>query len=109
MKNEKEPAKPKAGVVLAEGRVRVKALNQGRALYVRRAKKEKPMWLEQDPMDCRTHQAPRSMEFSRQEYWSALPCPPPGDLPNAGIEPTSLTCLLHWQACSLPLVPPGKP
>ena len=85
MKNEKAPAKPKAGVVLAEGRVRVKALNQGRALYVRRAKKEKPMWLEQDPMDCRTHQAPRSMEFSRQEYWSALPCPPPGDLPDPGI------------------------
>ena len=32
-------------------------------------------------------QAPLSMEFPRQEYWSALPCPPPGDLPNPGIEP----------------------
>ena len=31
-----------------------------------------------------------SMGFSRQEYWSGLPFPPPGDLPNAGIEPTSL-------------------
>ena len=31
-----------------------------------------------------------SMEFSRQEYWSGLPCPPPGDFPNPGIEPTSL-------------------
>ena len=31
------------------------------------------------------------MEFSRQEYWSGLPCPSPGDLPNAGIEPESLT------------------
>ena len=31
-------------------------------------------------------QAPQSMEFSRQEYWSGLPCPPPGDLPNPGIE-----------------------
>ena len=31
-----------------------------------------------------------SMGFSRQEYWSGLPCPPPGDLPNPGIEPTSL-------------------
>ena len=31
------------------------------------------------------------MEFSRQEYWSGLPCPPPGDLPDAGIEPASLT------------------
>ena len=34
---------------------------------------------------------PLSMGFSRQEYWSGLPCPPPGDLPNPGIEPTSLT------------------
>ena len=37
------------------------------------------------------HQAPLSMGFSRQEYWSGLPCPPPGDLPNPGIEPVSLT------------------
>ena len=36
-------------------------------------------------------QAPLSMGFSRQEYWSGLPCPPPGDLPNPGIEPVSLT------------------
>ena len=35
------------------------------------------------------HQAPPSMEFSRQEYWSGLPLPPPGDLPNPGIEPES--------------------
>ena len=34
------------------------------------------------------HQVPLSMEFSRQEYWSGLPCPP-GDLPNPGIEPGS--------------------
>ena len=33
------------------------------------------------------HQAPPSMEFSRQEYWSGLPFPSPGDLPNPGIEP----------------------
>ena len=33
------------------------------------------------------HQAPLSMGFSRQEYWSGLPCPPPGDLPNPGIKP----------------------
>ena len=31
------------------------------------------------------------MEFSRQEYWSGLACPPPGDLPDSGIEPVSLT------------------
>ena len=36
------------------------------------------------------HQAPLSMEFSRQEYWSGLPCPPPGDLPDPGMEPASL-------------------
>ena len=35
-------------------------------------------------------QAPLSMGFSRQEYWSGLPCPPPGDLPDPGIKPTSL-------------------
>ena len=34
-------------------------------------------------------QALWSMEFSRQEYWSGLPFPPPGDLPNPGIEPSS--------------------
>ena len=46
--------------------------------------------------------------FSRQDYWSGLPCPPPGDFPNPGIEP-SLSCLLHWQASFLPSVPPGRP
>ena len=35
-------------------------------------------------------QAPLSMGFSRQEYWSGLPCPPSGDLPDPGIEPSSL-------------------
>ena len=37
------------------------------------------------------HQAPLSMGLSRQEYWSRLPCSPPGDLPNLGIESVSLT------------------
>ena len=37
-----------------------------------------------------THQAPLSMGFSRQGYWSGLPFPSPGDLPNPGIEPVSL-------------------
>ena len=36
------------------------------------------------------HQAPLSMGFSRQEYWSGLPCPPPGDLPDPGIRSVSL-------------------
>ena len=35
------------------------------------------------------HQAPQSMQFSRQEYWSGLPCLPPGDLSDPGIKPTS--------------------
>ena len=38
-------------------------------------------------------QAPLSLGFSRQEYWSRLPFPPPGDLPNPGIEPTFLMSL----------------
>ena len=37
-----------------------------------------------------THQALLSMGFSKQEYWSGLPCPPPGNLPDSGIEPMSL-------------------
>ena len=43
------------------------------------------------------HEAPLSMEFSRQEYWSGLPVPIPGDHPYPEIEP-ALLCLLHWQA-----------
>ena len=35
------------------------------------------------------HQAPLFMEFSNQEYWSGLPCPPPGDCPDPGVKPTS--------------------
>ena len=54
-------------------------------------------------------QAPLSKGFSRQEYRSGLPCPPPRDLPDTGIEPMSLTSNLQWQAGSLGLAPPGKP
>ena len=54
-----------------------------------------------DPMDC-SPPAPLSMESSRQEYWSGLPFPPPGDLPDPGSEPGS-----HGlQADSLPSEPP---
>ena len=42
-----------------------------------------------DPMDCVALQAPLSMGFYRQEYWSGLPIPSPGDLPNPGIETVS--------------------
>ena len=51
------------------------------------------------------YQAPPSMGFSRQEYWSGVPFPSPGDLPNSGIEPWSPT----WQANALTWEPPGKP
>ena len=48
------------------------------------------------------HQAPLSMGFSRQEYWSGLPVPAAGDLPDPGIELTSLVSPA-WQEDSLPL------
>ena len=50
------------------------------------------------------YQVPPSMGFSRQGYWSGLPFPSPGDLPNPGIEPGSPTL----QADALPSEPPGK-
>ena len=50
-------------------------------------------------------QAPLSMGFFGQEYWSGLPCLSPGDLPDPGIEPGSFTL----EADSLPSEPPGKP
>ena len=53
-------------------------------------------------------QAPLFMGFSRQEYWSGLPCPTPGDLLDPGIEPESLISP-SLPGDSLPLAPPGKP
>ena len=47
------------------------------------------VWLCATPWTI-AHQDPPSMGFSRQEYWSGLPCPPPGDLPHPGIEPATL-------------------
>ena len=50
------------------------------------------------------HRAPMSMGFSRQEYWSELPCPPAGDLPDPGIKPESSALqvdsllLSHWRS-----------
>ena len=52
-----------------------------------------------------TYQAPPTMGFSRQECWSGLPFPSPGDNPNPGIEPGSPAL----QADALPFEPPGKP
>ena len=51
------------------------------------------------------HQAPLSMGFSSQEYWSGLPFPSPGDLPHPGIEPGSTPL----QEDTLPTESPGKP
>ena len=48
------------------------------------------------------------MGFPRQDYWSGLPFPTPGNLPDTGIESESL-CLLHWQADSLALCHLGSP
>ena len=53
-------------------------------------------------VDC---QSPLSMEFSRQEYWTELPFPSPGDLPDPGTEPGSPT----WQVDSLQSETPEKP
>ena len=54
------------------------------------------------------YQAPPSLGFSRQEYWSGLPCPPPGDLPNPGIEPIASTAPA-LQMDSLPPSHRGSP
>ena len=56
-----------------------------------------------DPM------APLSVGFSRQEYWSGLPFPSQGDLPNPEMEPGSLVSLALQADFFLPMVPPGKP
>ena len=50
-------------------------------------------------------QAPLSLGFSRQKYWSGLPCPPPGDLPDSGTEPMSSAVSVD----SLPLALPRNP
>ena len=58
-----------------------------------------------DPMNYIAHQAPLSMGFSRQEYWSGLPYLSPGDLPNPGILPGSPALAGRF----LSTVPLGKP
>ena len=55
--------------------------------------------------DPTAHQAPLSMGFSRQEYWSGLPCPPPGNLPDSGIK----LGFPEVQGVSLPSEPPHHP
>ena len=60
------------------------------------------------PMDCSLPGVLWPWNFSGQEYSSALPFPTSGDLPDLGIKTASLS-LLHRQADSLPLMPPGNP
>ena len=55
------------------------------------------------------HQAPLSMRFSRQEYWSGLHALHQGIFLTQGLDLGWVSCLLHWQAGSLPPVPLGKP
>ena len=62
------------------------------------------VWLFATPWTV-AYQAALSMEFSRQNYWSGLPFPSPGDVTNPGIKPRSLTL----QADTLPSEPPAKP
>ena len=59
-----------------------------------------------DPADW-AHQAPLSMEFSRQKYWHGLPFPTSGDLPNPGIEPVSFGCPV-LAGIFFSTAPPGK-
>ena len=62
-----------------------------------------------NPMDYIAHQAPLSIGFSRQEYWSGLHFLLQRIFPTKGLNPCLLYIyILHWQAGSLPLVPPGK-
>ena len=58
-----------------------------------------------DPMNYSLPGSSVNGGFSRREYWSGLPCPPPGDIPNPGTEPKSPAL----QADSLPSGPSGKP
>ena len=62
------------------------------------------------PLWTAAHQAPLSMGFSRQEFWSGLPFPPPGDLPDPGIKPMSPAVLASLALAGriLTTEPPGK-
>ena len=68
-------------------------------------KNEKLLCIMSDSFATTAHQVPLSMGFSRQEYWSGLPFPLPGNLPNPEIKPE----FPAMQADSWPSEPPGKP
>ena len=58
-----------------------------------------------DPMNCIACQVLHPWEFSKEEYWSRLLFPPPGDLPNPGLN----SHILHWQVDSVPMNHLGSP
>ena len=89
-----QPPRPSLGQVQT-------VANPGRKVKV---KSLSPVWLFRTPWTI-AYQAPPSMGFSRQEYWSGLPFPAPGDLPDPGIELQSLA----FQVDALTSEPPGKP
>ena len=60
-----------------------------------------------NPMDC-SLPASSTYGISRQEYWSRVPLPSPGDLPNLDIKPSGQTQVSHIAADTLPSEPPGK-
>ena len=68
---------------------KVLAINQPTKLPACVLSRFSPVWLSVSLWTA-AHQAPLSMGFTRQEYWSGLPFPSPGDLPHQGIKPTSL-------------------
>ena len=74
----------------------------GITIWLKQVKLLSRVWLFATPWTV-AHQAPPTMEFSRQEYWSGLPFSPPGDLPGPGIESGSLA---RW-ADALPSKPSG--
>ena len=90
--------------VWANSRETVKDREAWRAVVHGVAKWKKVKWLFVTPWTV-GHQGPPSMGFSRQEYWSRVPCPPAGDLPHPGIKPRPPILQVH----SLPAEPQGKP
>ena len=90
------------GMIISPPQTSVHALAIACAQLLSRA------WLFATPRTV-THQAPLSMGFSKQEYWSGLPFPPPGDLPDPGNEPVSPASphcrqiLYHWATWEVPV------
>ena len=80
---------------------------RGTLYYILFAQLLNPVWLFETPMDL-APQAPLSMGLSRQEYWRELPFPPPEDLPNPGIQPTTPAqaggFFHHWVTWEVPII-----